>query len=370
MKLTGLYALAAAPLLATPVSVTSPVSAAIHIADQAALNKALLFAKGGETLRLAPGDYAFKLTNKQFAAPLVVTSADPKTKARFSYLGLNDVSNIVFRQVEIGRAMKEGENTENTIMGKVAGGSDISFDQCYVHGSLDGDPRNDGIGLQIRAAKNVSVTNCEFEQLGRGGQFFWIDNVTVKGNHVHDIRSDGFDFSGIVGALIQGNRFQNWMRIKSDHPDAIQFASAGSKRSSTDIVVRDNVVLCSNGTGSQGIFMRDEGSNLPYLRITIENNFILGTNMPNGITVSHGDQVVIRNNSVLSPLDNDNPVWIRLGSDGPVTNLAMSGNIADSGGNRTASQALSSAQRKLLKKSRLEEIEPEMMTVAGIGWQP
>jgi hypothetical protein len=134
-------------------------------------------------------------------------------------------------------------------------------------------------------------------------------------------------------------------------------------------VVRDNVILCSNGTGSQGIFMRDEDGKLPYLRITIENNFILGTNMANGITVGHGDQVVIRNNTVLSPLDNGNPVWIRIGKAG-VPNLTMSGNIADTGGNKTASQVLSSAQRKLLKKSRMAEIEPEMLTVPGIGWQP
>lgn len=366
-----LMMLAASPLLASPVAVQQTVNAAgVDIADQAALSKALLFAHGGETFVLAPGEYSVKLSGKDFASPVVITSADPNNKAILTYFSLNKVSNVTFSQIVIGRALGEGENVENAIMGKVDHGDRIVFDRCHVHGSLDDDPRNDGIGLQIRASENISVTNCEFEQLGRGAQFFWVDNLTVKGNTVHDMRSDGFDLSSIKGGLIEGNRFQNWKRIKSDHPDAIQFQTYGAQRSSTDIVLRNNVVLCSNGTGSQGIFMRDETGKLAYERILIENNFILGTNMANGIMVSHGDQITIRNNTVLSPSDNENPVWIRLGSDGPVTNLTMSGNIADKGGDKTSDRVLSSAQRKLLKKSRLHEIEPEMLTVPGIGWQP
>src|SRR5690606_37311848 len=106
-----------------------------------------------------------------------------------------------------------------------------------------------------------------------------------------------------------------------------------------DIVIRNNVIETGSGSGMQGVFLRDETGVLPYQRVTIDNNIVIGKNMSNGIMVSHGNDVRITNNTVISPTDDSYPVRIRLGGDGPVTNVTSYGNVADSGGQKLTTEA-------------------------------
>jgi hypothetical protein len=212
-------------------------------------------------------------------------------------------------------------------MAKVSGSSNITFDSVYFHGSLDGDPNNDGGGIDVcQGSKNITIVNSEFEQLYRAATFGGTDGITLIGNKVHDIRSDGFDFTRVSNVLIDSNSFTNFSVITGDHPDAIQFWTKNSTRPSTDIVIRNNQIMQGSGKSMQGIFMADEMGTLPYQRVTIENNLVYTEKHGNGIAVLGGQDVLVQNNTVVSPVDDTVQVAIRLGN---VTNGMVTGNITD-----------------------------------------
>jgi len=219
-------------------------------------------------------------------------------------------------------------------------------------------------GLSIGGTRNTQVINSEFEQLGRAIQFGAVRNAVVANNNVHGIRSDGFDFAQSDHLLIDGNHFSDSRPIKMDHPDAIQFWTARTTRPSTDIVISNNQIIQGKGGGTQGIFMRDDVGQFPFERVTIENNLIIGSNMANGIFVENGSDVSILNNTVISPTDDANPVWIRTKN---VKNRKLQGNIADVGGNKSPDGA--KINMSLLKKDRFRMLKAEDVIVPGIGFQ-
>jgi hypothetical protein len=336
----------------------------LRVASQGALDAALIRAKGGEVIGLAPGPYSVDLRNRPFPATVTLTSADPSKPATLKSIKFSSVSNFTFSQLIIARTLMPGEPTEGNYIGKVEGGRDITFDAVYIHGSLDKEPSNDLIGLNVGGVKNARVINSEFQQLGRGAQFGALSGAVIANNKVHEMRSDGFDFAQSDNVLIDGNHFSNTKRIKTDHPDGIQFWTTRTTRPSTDITIRNNQILQGDGDGTQGIFMRDEQETLPYQRITIENNLMVGSNMANGIVIMHGKDVNILNNTILSRTDDSNPVWIRMTK---VENLKLEGNIAEVGGNRTPQRA--GIDMSLLGPDRFRTIKPEDVIVPGIGFQ-
>jgi hypothetical protein len=343
---------------------TAPPKITARIAGPAALSAALLRARGGEVFGLAPGNYSIDLQNRAFAAPVTLTSAIPDRPARIGWINLRSVSNLTFTRLEISRTAAPGEKLEAGYIAKVTGGANVVFDTNHFHGSLDNNARNDVNGLSFSGTRRAKVINNEFEQLGRGAVFGAIDDGVIANNKVHHIRSDGFDFIESIRLLIEGNSFSSFQQIPTDHPDAIQFWTANTKRPSTDIVIRSNQMLTGDGYGFQGIFLRDEKELMPFARVTIENNLIIGSNMANGIYVSNGQDVKILNNTVVSPTDDKNPVWIRTIK---VGNLETSGNVADVGGNKTPQQA--KINMKLLKEDTFRTLKAEDVIVPGIGYQ-
>jgi hypothetical protein len=335
-----------------------------RVAGQGALDTALMRAKGGEVIGLAPGTYTLTLRNRPFPAMVTITSANPAQPATLSQIAVSDVSNLTLTRLVISRVKKPGESVEGTYIGKIQGGRDIAIDTVYVHGSLDSDTANDIIGLNIGGVKNVRVVNNEFQQLGRGIQFGAVSGAVVANNKIHEMRSDGFDFAESDHLLIEGNHFSNTYRIKGDHPDAIQFWTRNTTRPSTDITIRNNQILQTDGHGTQGIFMRDELLTMPYQRVTMENNLMVGSNMANGIWMDNGRDVNVLNNTVLSRTDDDNPVWIKMIR---VENLKLEGNIAEVGGNKTPQQV--KIDMSLLGADRFRTIKPEDVIVPGIGFQ-
>ena len=343
------------------------------VSTQSQLDSTLTQLKGGDTLQLATGNYSLVMSGKTFASNVTVTSLDPSSQAKLTWLKLSSTSNITFKNLDIGHTLGTGEGTDSALS-KVWGGSNITFDTVHFYGSLDGDPRNDGTGINIGGVNGVSIVNSEFEQLGRGAVFGSSTNVTVKNNVFHDIRSDGIDFSSVKNVLIDGNSFTNFKRISSDHPDAIQFWTTNTTQASTDIIIRNNVVLQGSGDGMQGIFMRDELGTLPYERVTIENNFIYEQNMSNGITIMGGKDIIIRGNTVLSPGDDTVPVWIRAES---IVGGSITKNLTDrfyTGSNSgvsitdnllTASAGLSAS---LLTFANMPNITTSQLSVSGYGY--
>ena len=339
----------------------------IQISSQSQLDAALSTAKGGETLVLTKGNYNLTLSNKTFTTPVTIVSADANYPAHFSCIKLTSVTGMTFKSLDIGRGLSSTESPEAAAMAKVTGGGNITFDSNHIHGSMDGNALNDGIGLMIKSVNGVTVSNNEFEQLGRGAQLFGLTNLKVTNNNLHDIRSDGLDLSAVKGVLIDGNLFANFQRNSTDHPDAIQFQTINTTSPSSNIVIRNNVVQTGSGSGMQGIFMTDQMGTLPYQNVTINNNMVIGSNMPNGIMVSSANNLAVTNNTVVSPTNDSNPVWIRLGT---ITGTkTYSGNIADSGGQMTPQQAFTPAQLSLLTSSYLSKLTPSQLITSGFGYQ-
>jgi len=343
------------------------------VTSQTQLDSALAILKSGDTVQLGAGAYSFVLSSKPFTSNVTITSLDPANPARLSWLKLTDTSNITFKNLEVGRALGSTE-TVDASLSKINGGSNITFDAVHFHGSMDGNPSNDGTGITFGGVNGIKVINSEFEQLGRGAVFGSSTNITVANNSFHDIRSDGMDFAAVTNVLIDGNHFTNFSRISTDHPDAIQFWTTNTSTPSTDITIRNNVILEGDGSGMQGIFMRDELGTLPYERVTIENNLIYETNMSNGITVMGGKDITIRGNTVLSPSEDTVPVWIRVES---VTNATVTRNLTDKFYTATNSNvsitdnlltANSGLSSSLLSFANLASMTTSQLYVSGYGY--
>jgi len=351
------------PPVVTPPVVTPPAPTGTPIADQAALIAALSSAKGGETFLLAPGGYSLTLSSKTFSPPITITSAG--SRAKFGFVKLTDVTGLTMKNLEIGHSSTVAKRESDFMMNLTV--RDFVLEGSYVHGSLDSNPLNDGVGIKLWSYGGVKIINNEFAELGRCGTLSG-DGITVTGNHIHDIRSEGFQFSNVRNVTIESNVLEKWNRDTGDHPDAIQFFTAGSNKASSDIRIRGNIILC-NREGAQGIFLRDEVGGLPFQRVLIENNFVFGRNMANGIYVDGGKDVAVLGNTVVSPTDDGNPVWISLSN---ITGLDQARNIADSGGQKTPAQVFTGVQMKLLTTAGLDAATPDVVKnlfVTGMGSQ-
>src|SRR5262249_54139174 len=130
------------------------------VGDSATLNATLPLAQPGDTIALAPGTYGGLSLNGLNLGGVTTTSANPLTPATITDLYVLNSSGVTFSQLEFFAPASYGDN-----VWRVTGSHDIHFDHLNVHGSLDGDPKNDVIGFLIRTSSNVSVTNSEFQQL-------------------------------------------------------------------------------------------------------------------------------------------------------------------------------------------------------------
>jgi hypothetical protein len=254
--------------------------ATIQVNDAAGFTAALRGAQGGDVIMLAPGtysDFVVKGLNPKFDVPVTITSADAANPAALTDFALAGVKGLTFRNLDFVALTPEDPATSKNWSFKFRDSSDITFDQVRVHGTLDGDPSNDSFGIQFRDSQNVTITNSEFQQLGRALAVGATDNVVVSGNYVHDLRSDGLDFAQVSNVQIVGNTLKNFFPAKGDHPDAIQFWTSGTKTASHDILISHNVIQKGEGAGTQGIFLRDQIGTMPYERVTISDNLVLGT---------------------------------------------------------------------------------------------
>ena len=175
------------------------------VSSQAQLNSALTQLKGGDTIQLAAGAYSMVMTSKAFASNVTITSVDPANPARLSWLKLTDTSNVTLEKSGC-RPFARLNQDDHSILAKVSGGGNITFDTVHFHGSLDGNPKNDGTGINFGGGiVGVKIMNSEFEQLGRGATIGGARDITIVNNSFHDIRSDGLDFAQVNNVLIEGN---------------------------------------------------------------------------------------------------------------------------------------------------------------------
>lgn len=290
----------------------------ITVSSTAALYDALAHAKGGEVIQLAAGDYgtlalsAKSGFNVTFPSNVTITSADPLHPASFSGLALSNVSNLTLDSVVYDYTFKPGDPLSKAPF-SIMGGDHVTitnstFDGDVASGgSVADNGYGTGYGLMVRGATNVTFSNNEMTNFHRGLVVNSSVGVTVSGNDISAMRSDGMDFAQVKGVLIEGNTIHDFRGSPTslDHPDMIQFWTTGTTAASTDIVIRGNVLDIGTGTPTQSIFMRNElvdlgkaGTAMNYQNVTIEQNVITNAHL-NGIVVGQTTGLTIQHNSVL-----------------------------------------------------------------------
>ena len=274
--------------------------ATVFVDNGGALIGALKSAHGGDVIKLAPGTYSdLTFKNMTFSADVTITSMDPTRPAVITNFSMSNVTGVTFSKLDMFAVNATGSNKNSGWAFRVTDSKNVNFDHVKFHGSLDRQTNNDMNGLQIRLGKDISVTNSEFQQLGRGMAISESEHVKVSGNEVHEMRTDGFNFAQVGHVEITGNYLHDFMPAPGDHPDAIQFWTSGTTASSHDILVSDNLILRGDGENTQGIFMTDQVGTLPYERVTISNNLIVGTGY-SAIRLAGGKDITVTGNELLT----------------------------------------------------------------------
>lgn len=275
----------------------------ITVNSSATLATALKAAQSGDTILLAQGTYGLNITNAKHANDITITSADAGRPAVITSLNVSNVTGLTVRDVEL----RADAGVTNPF--RVSNSSDIHLENLNVHGSLDGDPKNDTNGFLIRSSTNVSIEDSEFHQLSFAVTHMSVDGLEIRNNNFHDLRADGIRGGGSSNVAITGNTFRDFYPTAADHPDAIQFWTSNTTSNAHDILIADNVIMRGAGSPMQGIFMGDEADGIFYERVTVDHNLISG-GLYHGINVTSAYDVVIEDNVVQGYVGTKS--WIRV----------------------------------------------------------
>lgn len=267
------------------------------VSSAKALQSAVRSADAGDTILLKSGSYgALKLDDLEG----VTIAAAPGARPVFSALKIDESEGLRLEGLEIDLSRGGAFS--------VLRSRDIDLVGLNVHGSLDGSPRNDPVGLMIRWSSDVRVMDSEFSQLQWGLRHQEVNGLVVRDSEFHDLRVDGVRGGGSSNLVISGNTFRDFHPGGRDHPDAIQLWTTHTKAPARDILIENNQFLRGDGAPVQGIFLRDQVGDLPYEQVVIRGNLIAG-GAYNGIAVNGGRGVAVEDNIVQGFLDKKS--WIR-----------------------------------------------------------
>lgn len=268
---------------------------------KAALNVAEL-SSNPTTINLLAGDYGDvflkNLTGNQL---ITVKSADPQNEAVFDTLRMNNVHNLLFQGFEVDHPLEGAERTFTPAV-SVQASSSVTFVQVDVHGSMDGNASNDGVGIAILASSRISVLDSTFEQLCRGITITKSEAIAVAGNDMTGIRQ-GVTIAQVNGALFEKNYTYDMQPDydAGDHPDHYQVLTGGSYEGSNNLTFRSNVMIEGTSDFIGGIYVqserRDEG--VLHSNINVENNFYHG-NYRHALSFSGVRDLVVRGNSIVN----------------------------------------------------------------------
>ena len=337
---------------ADPPTPTPPSGATITVSTLSELYSAMNQCSGGETILLNGGNYGtfgvskWSSTKIDFPSDVTIASADPNNPAVFSGMAMQDANHIAFDGVVFDYDFKAGDPNWKYVF-QVSNSHNITirnsiFDGDVAQGvSSTADGYGYATGLFVRGSQNVTIDHNEFDGFLRGLMITTTDGVTVTNNEVHSMRSEGFNFAAVQSVTISDNYLHDFASSPNsgDHPDMIQFWTAGTNTATKDVVISRNVLDIGNGDWTQSIFIRNElvdtgkaGSSMFYQNLVIEDNVIRNAHL-HGITVGETNGLVIRNNSVLHGdgrlVDGvDNAVEIpRINVTSQATNVSIVNNI-------------------------------------------
>ena len=273
------------------------------------LQQVLQSNRGVKRVLLAPGTYGtFKLRGIRFPSKVVVEAADPKRAPKFQGLMLRDVANLAIRNILVRPARQADPAARYGAL--LMGSENIELDGIAFVGPGPGFDRTYIAGLMLRSGRNIVVTRSYFANFRHGLELLNVENIRIALNEFEKLQTDAIRGGGVNRLLIVNNVMTGFSPRPKDHPDGIQLWSTNQKKPGTDIEIRGNLVARGNGAPIQGVFVRDTKLKMPFQRLKISDNLIIG-GLWNGISVSGAQGVTISNNCVVSRSDQKS--WIRLG---------------------------------------------------------
>jgi parallel beta-helix repeat protein len=272
-------------------------------------------AVAGETIQLAAGNYgAITISNINIAGNVTITSENAGNPAVLTGLSVSNSSDLTFTNLHMSIA---SSSSYYPVM--VKGSSNIAFSGLIVTGSLTNTISS---GMLIQNSTDVSVADSNFHQMGNGIVESGNSGLNIVGNTFTGMAADGVDNAQSSNVNISNNTFTDFTPEAGAHPDAIQFWTTGTTKSSSNITISGNTISAGSGGAAQGIFLTDQVGNLPYQNVTISNNTITNE-LYNGIVVQHGNNIELANNTVNSGSVYSS--WIELAN---ATNVNLTGNSA------------------------------------------
>lgn len=294
------------------------IAATIAVATPADLPAAQKRAKPGDVLLLAPGSYGTLALND--AADLTIRSADPKRRALFSRITVNNPRNVTLAGIEVSYVPAKGEGNAQ-VMVRINNGSGVILDDLYVHGVIDGQVSGDASGVSAFNVDRLTVTNSRFVEINAGINAQQSRNVIIRGNDIGFIGSDAIEIPGSNGVTIAWNTIHDFRTNTGIHPDGVQCWTTRQTSGCKNVRIFRNEIIGSPGHEPQGIFFGDEDRVGGYENIEITGNRFVCT-MWHAINIYSGPKnVTIRFNEVVAG-PNYTP-WIRV--DAPAV---LEGNVA------------------------------------------
>jgi len=292
----------------------APAAAEVQVATIDELSAALARAPEGEVISLAPGNYGGLILSSATRANRAVTlrSANPQDPARITGLTLDGVANVTLDALVFDYSFQPGD-AEWSAPFVIHASSGVVIQNSIFDGdlarSLSGvaDGYGTGTGLTVDGSTQVTLKRNRFFKFMRGLTVSDSDNISVVGNEVTAIRSDGMDFVAIQGLLVAENFIHDFRASSAsdDHADMIQFWTTGTTRPSSDVVIRDNVLNSGSGDPTQSIFMGNElvaqgtaGPEMFYRNVAITGNVIINSHL-HGITVGEVTGLTISHNTLI-----------------------------------------------------------------------
>jgi hypothetical protein len=283
------------------------------------LLNALRRAGNGSVIKLAPGDYPdIVIKDFNFSGKVTITSAQADRPARILRMLVQKSGGLVFRNLEL--AAQDGSVRDLPFrFVKVQG---LTLDHLFVHGPDNLDSAMLIPGLMLRDSENVTLSNSRFTRLLHAVQILEVKDLQVTANDFWNLRSDGVRGGGITNALYANNVCSEFHPVVPDHPDCIQIWSTNAAEPGRNIVIRDNLVVRAKGDPTQGIFVRDTFSKMPFENLEISGNLVIGT-LFNGIAVDGVNSGKVLGNEAVAV--DGQKTWIRLQR---AQNVELRGNLA------------------------------------------
>lgn len=276
----------------------------MFVSTPAGLKKAIELAQGGQTIKLAPGNYGSLnyLSGKKPNSIVTLVSAVKNNPAIIESTSISNASNFTFINLKF---FAEGTGKVPSWGDKKAPLGDF-IDNRGVR--LPVQPGDSALGL--KDVNNIRISHSLFSGHNRAIYVKTSKNIRITDNVFVNTTMDHMTFTGVDGVLIEGNYMGAFKTFWSGHNDVIQFFATPSNTPSKNITIRNNVMTSSELPGSKGgvqaVFMfnekvaRNNGTLSDFHKnILVEDNTIVTTHV-NALVIGAADGVTVRNNTVLS----------------------------------------------------------------------